>query len=76
MYDFVMLFVRRSVRDSHWSRDYRDGTGIRVFYENLGFYIVNQDQVNKQPETTFKTILRTLCGLHYKDLILLHYNFE
>jgi hypothetical protein len=38
MYDFVLLSVRRSVRDSHWSRDYREGTGIRVFYENLGFY--------------------------------------
>jgi hypothetical protein len=38
MYDFVYLSVRRSVRDSHWSRDYRDGTGIRVFYENPGFY--------------------------------------
>jgi hypothetical protein len=30
--------VRRSVRDSHWSRDYRDGTGIRILYENPGFY--------------------------------------
>jgi hypothetical protein len=39
MYDFVYLSVRRSVRDSRWSRDYRDGTGIRVFYENPGFYI-------------------------------------
>jgi hypothetical protein len=38
MYDFVYLSVRRSVRDSHWSRDYRDGTGIRIFYENAGFY--------------------------------------
>jgi hypothetical protein len=38
MYDFVYHSVRRSVRDSHWSRDYRDGTGIRVFYENPGFY--------------------------------------
>jgi hypothetical protein len=38
MYDFVYRSVRRSVRDSHWSRDYRDGTGIRVFYENPGFY--------------------------------------
>jgi hypothetical protein len=38
MYDFVYLSVRRSVRDSHLSRDYRDGTGIRVFYENPGFY--------------------------------------
>jgi hypothetical protein len=38
MYDFVYLSVRRSVRDSHRSRDYRDGTGIRVFYENPGFY--------------------------------------
>jgi hypothetical protein len=38
MYDFVYLPVRRYVRDSHGSRDYRDGTGIRVFYENLGFY--------------------------------------
>jgi hypothetical protein len=38
MYDFVYLSVRRFVRDSHWSRDYRDNTGIRVFYENLGFY--------------------------------------
>jgi hypothetical protein len=38
MYDFVYLSVKRSVRDSHWSRDYRDGTGIRVFYENPGFY--------------------------------------
>jgi hypothetical protein len=37
MYDFVMLSVRRFVRDRHWSRDYRDGTGIQVFYENLGF---------------------------------------
>jgi hypothetical protein len=38
MYDFVYLSVRRSVRGSHWSRDYRDGTGIRIFYENPGFY--------------------------------------
>jgi hypothetical protein len=38
MYDFVYPSVRRSVRGSHWSRDYRDGTGIRVFYENPGFY--------------------------------------
>jgi hypothetical protein len=38
MYDFVYLSVRRSVRDSHWSRDYHDGTGIRVSYENPGFY--------------------------------------
>jgi hypothetical protein len=38
MYDFVYLSVRHSVRDSHWSSDYRDGTGIRVFDENLGFY--------------------------------------
>jgi hypothetical protein len=38
MYDFVYLSVRRSVRDSHWSRDYRGGTGIRIFYENPGFY--------------------------------------
>jgi hypothetical protein len=38
MYDFVYVSVRHSVRDSHWSRDYRDGTGIRVFYENPGFY--------------------------------------
>jgi hypothetical protein len=38
MYDFVYLSVRRSVRDSHWSKDYRDGIGIRVFYENPGFY--------------------------------------
>jgi hypothetical protein len=38
MYDLVYLSVRRSVRDSHGSRDYRDGTGIRVFYENQGFY--------------------------------------
>jgi hypothetical protein len=40
MYDFVYLCVRRSVRDSHRSRDYRDGTGIRIFYENPGFYKV------------------------------------
>jgi hypothetical protein len=39
MYDFVYLSVIRSVRDSHWSRDYREGTGIRIFYENPGFYI-------------------------------------
>jgi hypothetical protein len=39
MYDFVYLSVRRSVRDSHWSRDYHDGTGIWVFYEKTGFYI-------------------------------------
>jgi hypothetical protein len=43
MYDFVYLFVRRSVRDSHWSRDYREGTRIRVFYENPGFYMVGQE---------------------------------
>jgi hypothetical protein len=42
MYDFVYLSVRRSVRDSHWFRDYREGTGIRVFYENPGFYIISQ----------------------------------
>jgi hypothetical protein len=35
MYDFVYLLVRRSVRD----RDYRDGTGVRIFYEKPGFYI-------------------------------------
>jgi hypothetical protein len=39
MYDSVLLSVRRSVRDSHWSIDYRDCTGIQVFYENPGFYI-------------------------------------
>jgi hypothetical protein len=38
MYDFVYLSVRRSVRDSHCFRDYRNGKGIRVFYENPGFY--------------------------------------
>jgi hypothetical protein len=38
MYDFVYLSVRRSVRDSHRSRDYRDGIGIQVFYENPEFY--------------------------------------
>jgi hypothetical protein len=38
MYDLVYLSVRRSVRDSHWSRDYRDDIGIRVFYKNPGFY--------------------------------------
>jgi hypothetical protein len=38
MYVFVYLYMGRSVRDSHWSRDYRDGTGIRVFYENPRFY--------------------------------------
>jgi hypothetical protein len=38
MYDFVYLSVRRSLRDSRWSRDYRDGTGTRIFYENPGFY--------------------------------------
>jgi hypothetical protein len=32
MYDFVFLSVKRSVRDSHLSRDYRDGTGIRVLH--------------------------------------------
>jgi hypothetical protein len=43
MYDFVYHSVRRSVRDSHGSRDYRDGTGIRVFYENPGFYMKEED---------------------------------
>jgi hypothetical protein len=38
MNDFVLLSVRRSVRDSHGSKDYRDGIGIQVFYENPGFY--------------------------------------
>jgi hypothetical protein len=38
MYDFAYLSVRRSVRDSHWSKDYRDCTRIRVLYENQGFY--------------------------------------
>jgi hypothetical protein len=42
MYDFAYLSVRRSVRDSHCSSDYRDGTGIRIFYENPGFYSVVQ----------------------------------
>jgi hypothetical protein len=36
MYDFVYLSVRHSVRDSHWSRDYRDGTGIWVFLWKSG----------------------------------------
>jgi hypothetical protein len=44
MYDFVLLSLRRSVRDSHWSRDYRDGTGIQVFYENPGFYTTCQNE--------------------------------
>jgi hypothetical protein len=48
MYDFVYLSVRRSVRDSHWSRDYRDGTGIRVFYENPGFYRPSQHETEQQ----------------------------
>jgi hypothetical protein len=56
MYDFVYLSVRRSVRDSHWSRDYRDGTGIRDFYENSGFYTVGirkiADVFIKQPNST------------------------
>jgi hypothetical protein len=38
MYDFMYLSVRRSVHDSHRSKDYRDATGIWVFYENPGFY--------------------------------------
>jgi hypothetical protein len=38
MFDFVIFCVKRSVRDSHLSMDYRDGSWIRVFYENLGFY--------------------------------------
>jgi hypothetical protein len=38
MYDFVYFSVRRSVRDRHWSRDYRDGIGIQIFYGNPGFY--------------------------------------
>jgi hypothetical protein len=42
--DFVYSSVRRSVRDSHWSKDYRDGTGIRIFYENPGFYISHEPQ--------------------------------
>jgi hypothetical protein len=44
MYDFVYLSVRRSVRDSHWSRDYRDGTGFRIFCENPGFYTETEDR--------------------------------
>jgi hypothetical protein len=47
MYDFVYHSVRRSVRDSHWSRDYRDGTAIRVFYENPGFYMTQHGWVQK-----------------------------
>jgi hypothetical protein len=43
MYDFVYLSVRRSVRDSHSSRDYRDGTRIQIFYENPGFYTIYDD---------------------------------
>jgi hypothetical protein len=38
MYDFAYLSVRRSIRESHWSKDYRDVTGIRVFFENPRFY--------------------------------------
>jgi hypothetical protein len=39
MYDFVYLSMRHFVRDSHWSRDYRDDTGIRVFFEIRGFTV-------------------------------------
>jgi hypothetical protein len=36
---FFLYFVMCSVRDSHWSRDYRRGTGTRVFHtENPGCY--------------------------------------
>jgi hypothetical protein len=31
MYGYDLLSVMRSVRDSHCSRDYREGTGIWVF---------------------------------------------
>jgi hypothetical protein len=48
MYDFVYYSVRRSVRDSHWSGDYRDGTRIRIFYENPGFYTHAEENVPYQ----------------------------
>jgi hypothetical protein len=54
MYDFAYLSVRRYVRDSHWSKDYHDGTGIRIFYENPGFYshnlrLIATHQINFTP---------------------------
>jgi hypothetical protein len=48
VYGCVLLSVIRFVRDSHWSRVYRKGTGIRVFFENPGFYTTPSPSPGKQ----------------------------
>jgi hypothetical protein len=37
---------------------------------------VNADQIKNQPKTTIETIFRHLDEFHYKNLILLPYNFK
>ena len=47
--------------------------------ERVGFMdpaAVNQDQVQKQPKTASDAIYRALSEQHYKDCILLPYNFK
>jgi hypothetical protein len=60
MYDFVLLSVRCSVRDSHRSRDYHDGAGIRGFYEYLGFYTYTGVSI-EVPSATDKFGCNTPC---------------
>jgi hypothetical protein len=37
---------------------------------------INEDQVKKQPQRATDAIYRTLSLQHYKDVILLPYNFK
>jgi hypothetical protein len=37
---------------------------------------VNEDEIRNQRKTTIETIYRNLDELHYKNLILLPYNFR
>jgi hypothetical protein len=62
MYDFEYLSMWRSVRDSHWSRDYRDGIGIRIFYENPGFYTLRSDRGGEYLSHEFSSHLKS-CGI-------------
>jgi hypothetical protein len=65
----VYLSVRRSVRDSHWSRDYRDGTGIRVFYENPGFYTQRGAKPPKKVGSKTQPDISTSWYTYLQDLL-------
>jgi hypothetical protein len=47
MYNFVYLSVRRSVRNSHWFRDYRDGTGFSGFIWKSEVLLIGQEDSTK-----------------------------